>query len=89
MCWQAAGKVISKKIVHLYYMIQTVIIPDNTTVNLSFTIPDAYVGKELEIIAFAKNEGLQSKEPKKFTSFDSIKIDTTGFTFNRDEANER
>jgi hypothetical protein len=59
-------------------------------VNLSFTIPDSYIGKELEIIAFAKNEGFQDKKlPKKFTSFDSIKIDTTGFKFNREEANER
>ena len=71
-------------------MIQKVIIPDNSTVNLSFTIPDSYIGKELEIIAFARNEGLQNKElSKKFTSFDSIKIDTTGFKFNREEANER
>ncbi len=71
-------------------MIQTVIVPDNQIVNLSFTIPESYIGKELEIIAFARNEGLQNKElPKKFISFDSIKIDTTGFKFNRDEANER
>jgi hypothetical protein len=71
-------------------MIQKIIIPDNTTINLSLTIPDSYVGKEVEIIAFAKNEGVQNKEqPKKFTSFDSIKIDTSNFKFNREEANER
>lgn len=71
-------------------MIQKVIIPDNTTINLSLTIPDSYIGKEVEIIAFAKNEGIQNKEqPKNFTSFDSIKIDTSNFKFNRDEANGR
>ena len=71
-------------------MIQKIIIPDNTTVNLSFTIPDSYIGKELEIIAFAKNEGLESPSlPKKFSSFDTIQIDTTNFKFNREEANER
>jgi hypothetical protein len=71
-------------------MIQTVIVPDSQVVNLSLTIPESYVGKELEIIAFARNEGWQNKElPKKFNSFDSIKIDTSNFQFNRDEANER
>ena len=71
-------------------MIQKVIIPSTSVVNLSFTIPDSYIGKELEIIAFTKEEGMDKKEePKKFTSFDSIKIDTTHFKFNRDEANER
>ncbi len=71
-------------------MIQKVIIPDNSIVNLSFTIPDSYIGKELEIIAFARNEGLQNKETsKEFASFDTIKIDTTNFKFNREEANER
>ena len=71
-------------------MIQKVIIPDNRIVNLSFTIPENYIGKELEVIAFVKDEGLQYKEhSKNFTSFDSIKIDTTDFRFNRDEANGR
>lgn len=71
-------------------MIQKVIIPDNNIVNLSLTIPESYVGKELEIIAFTRDEGLQGKEqPRKFTSFDAIKIDTSNFKFNRDEANER
>jgi len=71
-------------------MIQTVIIPDNNIVNLSFTIPDDYIGRELEVIAFARNEGRQtSKAQKKFASFNSVSIDTTDFKFNRDEANER
>lgn len=38
-------------------MIRTIVIPDTETV--SFTIPKNYIGKELEIIAFAKKEGLQ------------------------------
>lgn len=71
-------------------MIQRTVVPDNTTINLSLTIPDSYVGKEIEIIAFAKNEGIEHKEqPKRFVSFDSIKIDTSNFKFNREEANER
>ena len=71
-------------------MIQAVIIPDNEIVNFSFKVPKNYIGKELEIIAFTRNEGLQNKgTPKKFMSFDSIKIDTSNFKFKRDEANER
>lgn len=71
-------------------MVQKVIIPDNNVVNLSLTLPDSYVGKEVEIIAFTKNEGLEEKQKSKhFTSFDTFSIDTSSFKFNRDEANER
>jgi hypothetical protein len=71
-------------------MIQAIIIPETEVVNFSFTIPESYIGKELEIIAFTRNEGLQPKAmPKIFRSFDSIKIDTSNFKFNRDEANQR
>ena len=71
-------------------MIQTTIIPNDRIVNLSFTVPDNYIGQEMEVIAFMRNEGMQLKEkPKSFLSFDAIKIDTTEFKFNRDDANER
>lgn len=43
-------------------MIHKVIIPDNRTVNLSFTVPENYVGEEMEVIAFIKKEGLQQTE---------------------------
>jgi len=70
-------------------MIRTILTPKTQTV--FFDIPKDYVGKELEVIAFVKSEGLESrkKTEKKFLSFDAIKIDTTNFKFNRDEANER
>ena len=71
-------------------MIHTKIIPDNTLVNLSFRVPADYVGKEVDVIAFTQNEGLQSKEGfKKQVSFTALSIDTKGFKFNRNEANER
>ncbi len=70
-------------------MIRTILTPKTQTV--FFDIPKDYVGKELEVIAFAKSEGLENTtiKEKKFLSFDTIKIDTTHFKFNRDEANER
>jgi hypothetical protein len=69
-------------------MIHTIVIPDTQTA--SFNVPEEYIGKELEVIAFAKNEGLQNKGPdKKKVSFSALSIDTKGFRFNRNEANER
>lgn len=73
---------------NINFMIRTIITPNTQTV--SFNIPQKYIGKELEIIAFEKEEGLEKKQfPKKFVSFDSISIDTKNFKFSRDEANER
>ena len=69
-------------------MIRTIIIPDTETAH--FNVPKEYIGKELEVIAFAKNEAIEIEEPtKKQVSFSALSIDTRGFKFNRDEANER
>jgi hypothetical protein len=71
-------------------MIRTSIIPDKNTVSISISVPDNYFGKEMEVIAFTKKEGLEiSALPEKKASFTAISIDTRGFKFNRDEANER
>ncbi|WP_295648575.1 hypothetical protein [uncultured Mucilaginibacter sp.] len=68
-------------------MIRTIVRTDKRVV--SFDIPENYVGKELEVIAFSKDEGLTEVLTKKKATFDAIAIDTIGFKFNRDEANER
>jgi hypothetical protein len=71
-------------------MVHTKIVPEDTMVNVSFRVPKEYIGKEVEVIAFTQNEGLQSKEEvKKTVSFTALSIDTKGYKFNRDEANER
>lgn len=71
-------------------MVRTTIIPNDTTVNISFSVPENYIGKEMEIIAFTKREGLDTQEqPIKKASFDAISIQTKSFKFDRDEANER
>ena len=69
-------------------MIRTIIIPNTQTV--TFNIPEDYIGKEVEVIAFAKNEEIDTKESNgKQVSFNALSIDTKNFKFNRNEANER
>jgi hypothetical protein len=69
-------------------MIRTIITPKKQTI--SFDIPPSYVGKEIEVIAFAKDEGENKKQAvQKRVSFNALAIDTIGYKFNRDEANER
>jgi hypothetical protein len=70
-------------------MIRTVVTPDKNY--LSFNIPDKYIGKKLEVIAFAVDEPLDDViyTNKSRKSFSAIKLSTKGFKFNREEANER
>ena len=69
-------------------MIRTIVTPQQQTI--SFSIPKDYVGKEIEVIAFAKDEARPKEEPsKKKVSFTVLHVDTKGYKFNRDEANER
>lgn len=68
-------------------MVRTIITPDKPSI--SFDIPEQYVGKEIEVIAFEKEEGLEIKTSlKKKVSFDALSLDTRGYKFDRDEANE-
>jgi hypothetical protein len=70
-------------------MIRTVITPNKNF--LSFNIPDKYIGKKMEIIAFAVDEPVEDViyQTKKHKTFSAVKLNTTDFKFNRDEANER
>jgi hypothetical protein len=71
-------------------MIRTTIVPDKKTISISLSVPENYIGKEMEIIAFTKQEGLDNVTvSEKKVSFSALSIDTLGFKFNRDEANER
>ena len=71
-------------------MIRATVIPDNKIVTISLSVPENYIGKEMEIIAFTKKEGLSDLQQKqKNVSFSAVSIDTLGYKFNRDEANER
>ena len=69
-------------------MIHTTITPNKQTI--SFDIPKDYVGKQIEVIAFAKGEGFTKEQPaKKKVSFTVLHVDAKDYKFNRDEVNER
>jgi hypothetical protein len=66
--------------------IREIVVPENNKIEL--TVPDHFIGKTIEVIAFEIEEEKTSKSFKKKT-FDAIKLDLSGYKFNRDEANER
>jgi len=69
-------------------MIRTIVTPDKESI--SFDIPKNYVGKQIEVIAFAKDEGINKElHAGKSVSFTVLHVDTKNYKFNRDEANER
>jgi hypothetical protein len=69
-------------------MIRRIVTTDNNL--LTLPLPDNYVGKQVEVIAFVIDDTIADvAKAKKEVTFDAIKLDTRGFKFNRDEANER
>lgn len=69
-------------------MIRTVVTAYKNT--LILPLPDSYIGKQVEVIAFVIDEGNETiQNMKKEVSFDAVNLDTRGFKFNRDKANER
>jgi hypothetical protein len=69
-------------------MIRTMITPNKQTI--SFDIPRDYIGKEIEVIAFAKEEGFLLGQPaRKKASFNMLHVNTKDYKFDRDEANQR
>ena len=71
-------------------MLRTVVTPEQSDFQLSLNLPADYVGKELEVIVFAKDEGVRTNSnPRKKVSFTVLKTKGKRFKFNREEANER
>lgn len=68
-------------------MIRTVITADKKM--LSFQIPASYIGKQIEVIAFAIDEPLIEGQELRNRPFTTIKVNISDFKFNRDELNER
>lgn len=69
-------------------MIRTIITADRN--KLILLLPDDFLGKQIEVIAFVIEEAKsKAAELKKTKTFSAIQLDTRGFKFNRDEANER
>jgi len=69
-------------------LIRIILTPNAQTVSID--IPEDYIGKEIEVIAFAIDEGTINDNPAgKQVSFTALHVDTKDYKFNRDEANER
>ena len=67
-------------------MIRTLITPEER--DILIRVPEDYIGKRVEVIAFKleENNDIGSKKP---ASFNALKLNTIGYKFNREEANER
>lgn len=68
-------------------MVRTVVTADNQT--LSIQVPVNYIGKQVEVIAFAIDEPMSEPRKYKTRKFTSIKVNVTDFKFNRNELNQR
>lgn len=55
-------------------------------------LPKSFIGKRVEILAYTEEEvqkEKQQKKPQPLIDFNTMKVSTKGFRFNRNEANER
>jgi hypothetical protein len=69
-------------------MIRKIIRVDSETVFIN--VPEHYVGKMLEIIAFTKDEEIIYNDlTRQKATFKALSLDTRDFKFDREEANER
>jgi len=65
--------------------IREIVIPENNKIEL--IVPDNFIGEQVEVFAIKIDK--ETSQIKKDKSFDAIKLDLSGFKFNREEANER
>ncbi len=68
-------------------MVRTLITPEDQ--DILIRVPEDYIGKQVEVIAFALEENSNVAQVKKQSSFNAVKLNTIGYKFNREEANER
>ncbi len=68
-------------------MVRTLITPGDQ--KISIRVPEDYIGKQVEVIAFTLEENSSVTQIKKQVSFTALKLNTIGYKFNREEANER
>ena len=67
--------------------IREIVVPENNKIEL--TIPDNFIGKKIEVLAFELEEKQKVSKGGRKKSFNAIKLDLSDFKFNREEANER
>lgn len=59
-----------------------------TQKNLTIDLPENFVGKQVEILAFVIDKASTDSNPSRKTFF-PLQLDTLNYKFNREEANER
>jgi hypothetical protein len=76
---------------YLYLMFRTIITPKES--KLWIDLPEALVGKSVEVLAFEiepTKDFIEDEQWKRAVSFwDAHAVDMSNFKFNREEANER
>ena len=79
----------------MFFMYRKIFIPEDES-NLLIQLPKSYLNKAVEVIAFEVEKDdevifaakkVAAKKASDF--FRTINVDTTGYKFNRNEANER
>ncbi len=69
-------------------MIRTIITADGN--DLTLTLPDEFIGKQVEVLAFVIEEAREESDKKvSFTVLNVPDEIKNNYRFNRDEANER
>lgn len=69
-------------------MVRTLITPNKE--DISIRVPESYIGRTVEVIAFTLDEGKEQTNPaKKEIPFVVLHVADKNFKFDRDEANER
>ena len=69
-------------------MIRTIVTAQGN--ELTLTLPDDFLGKEIEVIAFVIDEAIQKSEKEiSFTVLNVANEQKFNYRFNRDQANER
>lgn len=67
-------------------MVRTIITADKSDFILS--LPDDFLGKRVEVLAFVVEEAEKKADTHQHKTFSAVNLDTQGFKFNREEANE-
>lgn len=68
-------------------MVRTIITAD--TSNYTLSLPDNFLGKQVEVLAFVVEETTKEvADTHHRKTFSAVDLDTEGFKFKREEANE-
>lgn len=67
--------------------IREIVVPKNNKIEL--TVPDNFIGEIIEVLAIKIGKETNVSKELKSKSFDAIKLDLSGYRFDREEANER